>query len=82
MVDRLVTGPQRIAELAAMEEKVATFDQWLADLQEDYRRAEATSASGEAKAMTLATISGQIQRMKNARSAAMLELAKKRGDIP
>jgi hypothetical protein len=81
MAQRMVTGPQRALDIAALKERIATYDQWLEDLAESYRQAEHSTASGEAKAATLAILNGQIQKLKNARSTTLLELAKKQGDI-
>jgi hypothetical protein len=82
MVDNSVgRAQQRANDIEALRERIKLFDEWIEDLAEDSRRTESLAVSAEVKAATLTTIAAHIQKMKHARATAMIELAKKQGDV-
>lgn len=72
---------QKAMDVALLQERINTLDEWLSSLGEDYRRTELQALAAETKAAVLSTLAAQIQKMQNLRAAAFIELAKKVGDI-
>jgi hypothetical protein len=80
-VDANTPRSQKAMDVALLQERIRTLDEWIANLTEDYRRAELQALAAETKAAVLSTLAAQLQKIQNVRAAAFIELAKRIGDL-